>query len=133
MAADITYGKATLKDVDEISRLVGMPKANVSRSIRDFFIARHKKKMLGVIAISIVDNKSAQIHSFATVKSREQADITRRLVQLSFYEAEILEVKRINCLKNYKFLDEFKFKKSGKAFVAPVPDAEKMAGLTQFY
>ncbi len=122
--------------------------AEVARAIRDYFVAVVKGRIVGVVAVSFVGLKHAEMHSLLVDKKLKGRGIGSRLVQLAFYEAELADAKKIIAAGRHKdFLKKFGFReaasgqlaefggsyKKGSWLVAEVPDAEKLPGLTQFY
>jgi amino-acid N-acetyltransferase len=100
--SEIIYGKPTLKDSTSIHKFlegfkatITVPtKEEVSILIRDFFIAKIKGDIVGVIKTHFVDHDSSEILTLAVHSMQQGKGIGKRLVELVLYESKTMGVKK---------------------------------------
>ena len=129
--------KAKLADVDKIYELMQQPvkemkvlyrsKPELAGRIRDFFVCRLGKKIIGCIALRIWTKKAVEIQSLVVSPEHRGEGIARRLIEICLkdaknlgvpfffiftYEGELIRkmgFKRIglNCLPRIIFTEKF--------------------------
>jgi len=117
--------KARFSDIKEIQRLINryaeegalLPRSRneLYENIRDFFIWKEKRKLLGCCALHISWENLAEIKSLAVEIGRRKKGIGSRLLQSALLEAKGLGIKRVFALTNQeKFFKRNGFKKIKK-------------------
>ncbi len=113
--------KARLADAKEIQKLINayakkdlmLPKSivDIYERLRDFYVYRHKDKIIGVCALSISWGDLAEIRSLAVEKRHSGRGIGKELVEACLAEANELGVKKVFTLTYIpKFFRKFGFK-----------------------
>jgi amino-acid N-acetyltransferase len=114
--------KANIADVDQIHKLVNgfaekglmlaRPLSEIYESIRDFYVIREGKKLLGCAALHISWADLAEIRSVAVAEDKQRKGLGAKLVAACLKEAEQLGIKSVFCFtyrpeffKEQKFVD----------------------------
>ena len=101
----IVYEKPTLKDIDQMQRLV-MPEVQsgiilyrsddeIAQNIRSYVVAREDKRIVGFCALHIYSKKLAEIRSIIIDKDYRGRGIGKNLVNFLTKEGKTLCVKSI--------------------------------------
>ncbi len=104
----IIYEKPTLKDIDQMQRLV-MPEIQngiilyrsndeIAQNIRSYVVAREGKKIVGFCALHIYSEKLAEIRSVVVKKEYRKRGIGKNLVNFLIKEGKNLSVESIFAL-----------------------------------
>ena len=114
---DISYGKARLKDISALSKLIESkaiivvaPKKSLDlcATIRDYFLAKQGKNFIGCLGLRFLDEKTAEVTVFVGSE-----DSIHRLMELAKLEAEIMEARKMVAKpSDPKILASLGFKKS---------------------
>jgi len=114
--------KANIKDTKDIHKLIGfaakkggvLPRAlsDIYENIRDFFVFRKNKKVIGCCALHIVWEDLAEIRSLVVRSRYRGKGVARELINKATEEAKMLGIKKIFVLTNQdKFFKKLGFKK----------------------
>lgn len=117
--------KATLKDVNEIHKLIKQYSAKgdiLPRSlselfdnIRDFFVFVRNKKVVGICALHICWQDLAEVRSLAVQDKLKNKGIGKKLLEACIKESKLLGVKRLFALTYQpEFFEKMGFKKVDK-------------------
>ncbi len=117
--------KARFSDIKEIQRLINryaqdgalLPRSlsELYENIRDFFIYKEKRRMLGCCALHISWKDLAEIKSLAVRREARRRGIGNRLLRTALQEAKELGIKKVFALTNQeKFFKKNSFKKIKK-------------------
>jgi amino-acid N-acetyltransferase len=117
--------KAKFSDIKEIQRLINcyaqegvlLPRSlnELYENIRDLFVWKEKRKLLGCCALHISWENLAEIKSLAVSRKARRKGIGSRLLQSALSEAKGLGMKRVFALTNQeKFFKRNGFKKIKK-------------------
>ena len=117
--------KARFSDIKEIQRLINrytqegalIPRSlsELYENIRDFFIYKEKRRMLGCCALHISWKDLAEIKSLAVRREARRKGIGNRLLRTALQEAKELGIKKVFALTNQeKFFKRNGFKKIKK-------------------
>ena len=104
----IIYEKPTLKDIDQMQRLV-MPEIQngiilyrsndeIAQNIRSYVVAKEGKKIVGFCALHIYSEKLAEIRSVVVKKEYRKRGIGKNLVNFLIKEGKNLSVESIFAL-----------------------------------
>jgi amino-acid N-acetyltransferase len=111
--------KAKITDVPQIHKLIngfaerGMmlarPLSDLYEDVRDFFVIRKGKKLVGCAALAIAWEDLAEIRSVAVAEDVQKQGLGTKLVQACIQEAKDLGIKTVFC---FTYRPEF-FKEQG--------------------
>ena len=122
MKPDISIRKARIKDIKEIQRIINFfaqKDLMLARSLnelyehlRDFWVAQHRRKILGCAALHISWDDLAEIKSLAVRPEYHKNGVGRKLVSACLNEARQLQAQRVFVL-TYKpeYFRQFGFRR----------------------
>ncbi len=100
--------KARISDVSHIHKLIitfanrgamlARPLSELYENIRDFFVVREGKKIIGCAALHIIWSDLAEIKSVAVSEELQKHGIGQELIQACLDEARSLGIKTVFCL-----------------------------------
>ncbi len=117
--------KARISDADQMHELINhfadkdemlpRPLSEIYENIRDYFVVRQGKQVIGCAALHIMWSDLAEIKSVAVVENSQRQGTGSRLVEACFTEARDLGIPTIFCL-TYKpaFFEKFGFSQIDK-------------------
>ncbi|MBI3034218.1 GNAT family N-acetyltransferase [Candidatus Woesearchaeota archaeon] len=101
---EVTFGKAKLSNAGEINFLINSftgkgvspkPFSEVYSSIREYFIAKIGREIVGCIALHIVLDGYAELRSLAVKEKHQGKGIGTRLVEMAMQEAKEMGVQKL--------------------------------------
>ena len=105
---DALVEKATIADAPQIHKLINAfadkgvmlarPLSEIYENIRDFFVIRNGKQLLGVAALHITWADLAEVKSLAVAETCRYQGIGRALVQICLKEAKEMGIHSVFCL-----------------------------------
>lgn len=114
---NIVYCKARVSDAAEIKLLIDNARIlsrsidDILHEIRSFFVAKDSGRIVGVIAVDIIDSDYAELRSLAVNQGFRGKGIGTRLVELALYEAKLLDARHaVGFTKSPDFFRKFKFR-----------------------
>ena len=117
--------KARISDVDQMHKLINYfadkdemlprPLSEIYENIRDYFVVRQGKQVIGCAALHVMWSDLAEIKSVAVVEDNQRQNIGSRLVEACLEEAREIGIPTIFCL-TYKpaFFERFGFSQIDK-------------------
>ena len=117
--------KARISDADQMHQLINhfadngemlpRPLSEIYDNIRDYFVVRQGKQVIGCAALHIMWSDLAEIKSVAVADNSQQEGIGSRLVEACLKEAKELGIPTVFCL-TYKpaFFEKFSFSQIDK-------------------
>ena len=121
----IKVEKARISDVPQMHKLINLfagrgemlarPLSEIYENIRDFFVVRKGRKIIGCAALHVMWSDMAEIKSVAVEEELQRQGVGNRLVQACLDEAKELGITTIFCL-TYKpeFFSRFGLKEVDK-------------------
>ena len=118
--------KATVRDVEQMHKLINYyadrgemiarPLSEIYENIRDYFVVRQGKRVVGCVALHVSWLDLAEVKSLAVAEGSREQGIGVRLVEACLKEAEELGAATIFCL-TYKpdFFEKLGFSQVDKA------------------
>ena len=118
--------KATVRDVEQMHKLINYyadrgemiarPLSEIYENIRDYFVVRQGKRVVGCVALHVSWLDLAEVKSLAVAEGSREQGIGVRLVEACLKEAEELGTATVSCL-TYKpdFFEKLGFSQVDKA------------------
>ncbi|HSW57412.1 MAG TPA: N-acetyltransferase [Dehalococcoidales bacterium] len=100
--------KAKIGDVPQIQQLVNFfadrgemlarPLSEIYENLRDYFVVREDKKIIGCVALHISWVDLAEIKALAVSENTQRTGLGTQLVKACIEEAKVLEIPMLFCL-----------------------------------
>lgn len=129
---EIVFGKATTKHAPEIALILSSFKIvrrrseqEITKSIRDFFIAKHGDDLVGCVALRFAGSGYAVLESLAVKQEFQGKGTGSRLVELALKEAKIMGIEKVvGFTKDSGFLKRHGFSIADTATISELNEQE---------